>query len=169
MTRQQDAERGRAEIAVDAVADCSFSIAEEYATEYLRNAEQGGPEADIRVPWGLPFPGPGRRVTLTFGLHEDVLEDGRRHDEVRFRWRSGSRWLPDFHGTLRFRIESLRTRVMLEGSYAAPLAVVGGIFDRLIGRRIARASLQEVAVRIARHLTERERDWRIAHPEPAAS
>jgi hypothetical protein len=169
MTRQQDAQRGRTAIAVDAVADCSFSIAEEYATEYLRNAERGGPEAAIRVPWGLPFPAPGRRVTLTFGLHEDVLEDGRRHDEVRFRWRSGSPWLPDFHGTLRFRIEALRTRVLLEGSYDAPLGVAGRIFDRLIGGRLAHASLQEVATRIARHLSDRERDWRAAHPLPAGS
>lgn len=159
--------RPRTAIAVDALADCSFSIAEDYATEYLRGAEAGGPEAAIRLPWALPFPPLGRRVALTFGIHEDMLEGGRRNDEVRLRWRSGSRLLPDFHGTLRFQIEASRTRVMLDGSYEAPLGALGAVFDRVAGRRIARASLQEVADRIARHLTERERAWRAAHPVPA--
>jgi hypothetical protein len=161
--------RPRPEVAVDALADCSFSIAAEYATEYLRCAEAGGPESVISVPWSLPLPLPlpGRHVALTFGLHEDVLEDGRSHDEVRFRWRSGSRFLPDFHGALRFRIEASRTRVLLEGSYDAPLGTLGRLFDRAFGRRIARATLQEVAERIAHHLGERERDWRAAHPVPA--
>jgi hypothetical protein len=157
----------RTEIAVDALADCSFSIAEEYATEYLRAAEAGGPEAAVRVPWGLPIPPLRWRVRFTFGLHEDVFEGGRQHDEVRFRWQSGSRLLPDFHGSLRFRIETSRTRVLLEGSYEAPLGMLGRIVDRIVGRRVARASLQEVADRIARHLGERERVWRRAHPVPA--
>jgi hypothetical protein len=158
----------RTSIVVEAVADCSFSIAEEYATDYLRGAEAGGPEAAIRVPWALPVPPLSRRVALTFGLHEDVREGGRPHDEVRFRWTSGSRLLPDFRGTLRFRIEALQTRITVEGSYEAPLGAVGRVFDRVIGRRIARASLQEVADRIALHLTTRERAWRVAHPVPAA-
>jgi hypothetical protein len=167
MNQPDDGGRPRTEIAVDAVAECSFSIAEEYATEYLRSAEAGGPEAAVRFPWALPLPPPGRRVALTFGLHEDVLEGGRRHDEVRLRWKSGSQLLPDFHGTLRFRIEAARTRVLLEGSYDVPLGVLGRLFDRVAGRRIARASLQEVADHIALHLTQCERAWRAAHPVPA--
>jgi hypothetical protein len=106
-------------------------------------------------------------VTLTFGLHEDMDEGGRPHDEVRFHWTSGSHWLPDFHGTLRFRIEEARTRVLLEGSYEAPLGALGAIFDRVLGRRIARFSLAEIAGRIAQHLGRRERAWRAAHPVPA--
>jgi hypothetical protein len=154
-------------IAVEALADCSFAIAAEYATEYMRNAEAGGPEASIRLPWSLPFPPLGRRVTLTFGLYEDVVEGGRPHDEMRFRWQSGTRWLPDFHGTLRLRIEELRTRVALEGSYAAPLGAPGRVFDRFAGRHIAHATLQEVANRIARYLSRSEDAWRAAHPAPA--
>ena len=40
----------RTKVSVESEARCPFSIAEEYATEYLRRAEAGGPEATIRVP-----------------------------------------------------------------------------------------------------------------------
>jgi hypothetical protein len=161
MTHHDD-QAPRTEISVSALADCSFSMAEEYATEYLRRAEAGGPEATVRVPWPLPFSLLGRRVALSFGIHADVLEAGRRHDEVRFHWESGSRLLPDFRGTMRFRIEYVRTRVHVDGAYAVPLGPVGYCFDRIAGKRIARASLQELADRVAAYLTGCESKWRAA-------
>lgn len=153
----------RSEISVSALAECSFSIAQEYATEFLRRAEAGGPEATIRVPWPSPFGFLHHHVALSFGIHEDVLEEGRRHDELRFRWQSGSRLLPDFRGTMRFRIEVLRTRVHVAGGYTVPLGVVGSCFDQLVGKWLARASLQELADRVAAYLGECESTWRAAH------
>ena len=151
---------------MEALADCPFSIAEEYATEYLRRAEAGGPESTIRVPWPLPFPSPRLRVAISFGLQIDVREDGRRHEEVRFWWKSGSRFLPDFRGTMRFRIEHLSTRVLVEGDYKVPFGMLGRWFDNAFGRRIARASLQELTDRVALHLEKRERTWRAEHTNP---
>lgn len=156
----------RTTVTAEASADCAFSIAQEYATEYLRRAEAGGPEAEISVPWPLPIP-LRRRVALSFGLHSDDREEGRPHDEIRVRWLSGSALLPDFRGSVRFRIDGTRTRVLVDGSYAPPLGTLGRWFDALAGRRLARASLQDAADRLARHLTERERAWRAAHPAPA--
>ena len=106
-------------------------------------------------------------MAISFGLRSDVQDHGRLHEEVRLRWASGSRFLPDFHGTLRFRIEGTRTRILVDGAYVVPLGVVGTWFDRIAGRRIARASLQELADRIARYLADRERAWRASHGEPA--
>jgi hypothetical protein len=154
----------RAEVAVWAIAECAFSIADAYATEYLRRAEANGPAAVIRVPWPLPLPAMRHRVALSFGLHLDVREGGRSHDEVRLGWSSGSVLLPDFRGALRFRIDPRGTRVLLDGSYSVPLGALGRSFDRLVGVRIARASLQDLADRIAAYLTEREREWRREHP-----
>jgi hypothetical protein len=157
------APQARTIVSVQALADCPYSIAQEYAEDYLRRAEAGGPEATIRVPW--PFPLPLRqRVTLSFGVHSDVLEEGRPHDEMRVNWRSGSPLLPDFRGTVRFRIDGNRTRVLVDGGYLPPLGVLGRLFDVVLGRFIARAGLQDGADRLARHLTERERAWRAAHP-----
>ena len=152
----------RTELTADALADCSYSLAEEYAAEFLRSAEGGGPESAIRVPW-LPFA--QHRVALTFGLHAGVPGAGAPHDEVRFHWSSGTSMLPDFRGTIHFRGEDGKTRVLVEGGYNAPLGVAGGVFDRLAGRRMAHASLAELAGRIAGYLSARQRDWRAAHPK----
>lgn len=117
----------------------------------------------IHVPWRFPFAGLGHRVALSFGTHTDVLEPGRRHNEVRIHWESGSWMLPDFRGTLRFRIDALRTRIHINGSYRPPDGVLGRVFDHLLGRRIASSSMQELVDRIASHLTGREQRWRSEH------
>jgi hypothetical protein len=154
----------RTSIAVSATAACAFSIADEYAADYLRDAERGGAAAGVRVPWSLPFPAPQHRVALTFGLHRDVTDGGRSHDEIRFHWNSNSQLLPDFRGTLQFRIDGDQTRILLDGTYLAPLGALGRFFDLIAGRRIARTSLQDVADRIAADLSERERTWRRDFP-----
>ena len=155
-----DTSTGRTTIAVAAIANCAFSIADDYAAEFLRAAERGGPEATIAAPWPFPSPAPHHRVALSFGLHLDMVDGGRQHDEVRLHWKSRSVLLPDFHGTLRFGIADRRTNVFLDGSYISPLGPAGRIFDRLIGARIAKASLQDLVNRIAGYLGERELAWR---------
>jgi hypothetical protein len=146
-------------IAVEAVAACPFSMAEAYAADYLHAAELRGPEAEVGVRW-LPGLGIGRRVMLAFGIHSDALDHGRQHDEMRITWRTGSRLLPDFHGSIRFRIDANRTRVLVDGTYLPPLGLVGRLFDRAVGGTIARASMQGLADRIAAYLTQREVSWR---------
>jgi len=96
----------------------------------------------------------------------DLVEEGRRHDEIRLRWSSGSKLFPNFRGTVRFRIEQTFTRVLVDGSYAPPLGVLGAAFDRFIGRHLAARTLDDLAGRIARALEKREREWEAAHPAP---
>ncbi|HEV8021319.1 MAG TPA: hypothetical protein VGP41_08675, partial [Candidatus Lustribacter sp.] len=112
-------------ITVSVLADCPFSVAEEYAKEFLQNAEAGGAESLVRVPWFHMLPIPAHRVRWTFGLHSDITEHGRRHDEIRFRWNSGTRLLPNFRGIISFRIQATRTIIFIEGSYDAPFGVFG--------------------------------------------
>jgi hypothetical protein len=147
-------------ITVSTLAECPFSIAAEYAQEYLRNAEAGGAESLVRVPWFPSVPALAHRVRMSFGLHADVTEPGRRHEEIRLKWSSGSRLLPNFRGSVYFRIEAPRTRILIDGSYDAPLGVLGRCFDSAIGQRIARASLQDLGERLATYLELRERQWR---------
>jgi hypothetical protein len=97
---------------------------------------------------------------MSFGLHADVGEPGRRHEEIRLRWNSGSRLLPNFRGAVSFRIEGTRTRIFIDGSYDAPLGLIGRYFDDAIGKRVARVSLQDLADRLAGFLELRERAWR---------
>jgi hypothetical protein len=147
-------------VSVEAHAACPFSIAQEYAVEYLRRAEAGSEEAEIRVPLHFIPALAHRRVALTFGLHADVADPGRAHDEIRMRWNAGTALLPDFRGTLRFRIAGSGTDVLIEGTYRAPLGAPGGLFDGVIGRHIARASVGDLARRLADALETNERAWR---------
>lgn len=165
MRISNDSTQARTAISATAVAECPFSIADEYAKEYLQHAEAGGQEALIRVPWfaGLPPHERRVRVRMTFGLHEDISERGRRHDEIRLCWSNGSRPLPDFRATLCFRIERKQTRILIDGTYAVPPGPFSQCFDRAIGRRAARASLRDFAGNVAAYLAERERDWRRSH------
>jgi hypothetical protein len=159
--RRNAAERTPAKrlVTAEALARCPFSIAKDYAIDYLRRAEAGHEEAEVRVPVRFLPTVVRRRVAVTFELHLDVEEAGRSHDEIRVHWNSGTSLLPDFHGTVRFRIEGSSTRVLVEGSYRAPFGRLGRLFDHLIGRHIAWASVRDLAQRLASYLEIREGDW----------
>lgn len=148
--------------------ECPFSMAESYTVDYLKQAEKGGPEAFLRVPLFGGLPALRWRVQPSFGIAIDVVEEGRRHDEIRLRWTSGSRLFPNFRGTVRFRIDQTFTRVLVDGSYVPPLGPIGATFDRWIGRHIAARSLDDLAGRIARALERREREWEAKHPAAAS-
>jgi hypothetical protein len=151
---------GERAVALQEYAACPYSIAQEYAIEYLRRAEAGSAEAEIRVPLRFLPAFLRRSVAVTFGLHVDVTDAGRPHDEIRLRWTSGTALLPDFRGTLRFRIAGAGTDVLVEGTYRVPLGSLGRLFDDVAGRHIANASLGDFVRRIADTLEANERAWR---------
>lgn len=145
-------------VEVERVVRCPFSVAHEYAEEYLKDAER---EIEIRVPlrdFVRSLPGQAHKpVKLVFALHPDETESGRGHDAMLIEWRAGTRLFPDFHGTLRLRIESVQTtRLTFEGAYRPPLGRFGIVFDALLGRRIARASMSDLLERIGDALEARE-------------
>lgn len=135
---------------------CPFSVAQEYAEDYLRDAERGGDRAVVSA-------GPlRRRVTFRFGLRSDAAERGRAHEEIVLHWFAGMRFLPNFRGTLRMRISMPGTMLVLDGRYVPPGGVLGTLFDRLVGRRIATASADSLLAAIDETLEGRERAWRDA-------
>ena len=141
-------------VRVERLADCPFAIAQEYVEEFLFESERGGPNAVLRA-------GPARaRVRVGFGIRNDRTERGRGHDEITLTWSAASPLLPQFHGTIRFRIAHLGTRFILEGAYTPPGGFAGALFDAAIGRRIARATATDLLERICRHASLREAAWR---------
>jgi len=142
------------QIAASAVARCPMSVATAYAQSFLRLAEAGGPEARV-------FAGPLRRsVRMTFGSSIDTTEPGRVNEQLQIRWSGRTTWLPDFAGTLHFRIASIQTTMlMLNGSYAPPGGRAGAIFDALLGKRIAQATANDFVRRIAAELERSETEW----------
>jgi uncharacterized membrane protein len=95
-------------------------------------------------------------------VRTDLSEPGRPHDEIALQWSSRSRILPDFRGTVRFRIAGSGTRLVLDGEYVPPGGRIGGLFDTLVGRHVARATLRDFAGRLADELARCEREWRAA-------
>ena len=150
---------GEGTVTEDALAVCPFSVAQEYTVDYLRRAEAGAPEAEIRIPISAWSGVLRRRVHLTFGLHFDVLEAGRAHDEIRVRWETGVPYLPGFRGTIRVRVAGANTALRVEGTYRIPFGLFGRIFDALIGGRIAGAGVADLTARIGASLEKAQRDW----------
>lgn len=113
------------------------------------------------------------------GLHQViVVETGRTEladGEVTLplRWQSAAheRLFPTFDGVLVLRAEGHRTAVVLRGSYAVPLGVLGRFGDGVAGRRAAHQSLASFVEQVARRLdVEADRRWESEgwHPAPYA-
>ncbi len=148
-------------VVVERVAQCPFSVAHEYAEDFLRDAER---EIDVRVPIRDFIYGIGghmrRPVKLVFGLHPDDTDSGRIHDAMLLEWRAGTRLFPQFHGTLRLRIDTVdSTLLTFEGAYRVPLGAPGIIFNAIIGKRIAESTMSDLLGRIVAALERREREY----------
>jgi hypothetical protein len=158
-------------IVVEREARCPFSVAHQYAEDFLRDAER---EVTVKVPlrdFIAGLPGAARApVKMVFALHPDEADSGRLHDALMVEWHAGTRIFPLFHGTLRLRIASVDTTLLtFEGSYRPPLGRPGSVFDRLIGRRIARATMKELLDRIAAALERREAEYEATFASAPAS
>jgi hypothetical protein len=149
-------------VTASAYIACPFSMALEYATDYLQYAEDGLEEAEIRVPVRF-FPTMHRSVRLTFSIHSDALEAGRAHDEIRIRWMSSSALLPEFHGAVRFRIAGAGTTVHVCGTYRTPFGIAGRVFDEFVGLHIANASVRDLSTRIGAFVAARQAEWLAGH------
>jgi hypothetical protein len=148
---------GRAShVRLETLIDCPFSLALEHAPRIFPVLED---EGGIRLPLRftkLPIPGALRCSVLTHSFRQpDITESGRRHEEIAFDWVAKAKFLPNFRGVLRFRIEYEKTRVILIGEYAPPFGWVGRLFDRVVGRYIAEEGMVELVQRLAQALEER--------------
>jgi len=148
-------------VVVERIAACPFSVAHDYTVDFLRDAERS---VDVHVPlrdFVVGLRGEvSRPVRLVFALHPDETEDGRLHDAMLVEWRAGTRLFPHFHGTLRLRIADVEhTRLTFEGAYRPPGGALGALFDVVLGRWIARATMDEMLGRIAVGLEAREQAY----------
>jgi uncharacterized membrane protein len=99
----------------------------------------------------------------------DEDEPGRAHDALEIDWTAGTRFFPDFRGALRLRIASVEeTRLTLEGWYRPPFGPFGAVFDVLVGRRIARATMRDLLRRLGDAMEKREAEFRAADPAGAS-
>jgi hypothetical protein len=154
-------------VVVERVVRCPFSVAHEYVEDFFRACPPEG--AEVHVPLrDLVAALRGRlrrRVRIVFERRPDEEEGGRGHDALEVRWKAGTRFFPDFHGLIRLRIVSVElTSLALEGTYQPPFGPAGGVFDVLLGRRIARATMRDLLDRIADAMEQREAAFRAVGP-----
>jgi hypothetical protein len=158
-------------VLLERIARCPFSVAHEYATGFFRQAAEQGGQAVVPLHELVPTLG-GRLkapVRVDFERRPDGAETGRAHDAFEIGWTAGTRFFPDFRGTLRLRIASVdETQLSLEGEYRPPLGTAGAVFDALVGRRIARATMRDLLDRLAAAMEAREASFR-AGKQPEAS
>jgi len=148
---------------VERVVRCPFSATLEYVEDHFREVAARGGQVGVRLRDLVPTLG-GRikqPVTVAFDRRPDKAEGGRSHDAIEICWTAGTRFYPDFRGTLHLRIVTVdETRLSLEGEYRPPLGLAGRVFDRLIGRRIARATLRDLLDKLGDEMERREADYR---------
>lgn len=142
---------------------CPFSVAHEYAAAFFARAAAG--DAEVGVPLKSLVPTLGGRlhepVRIVAMQRPDDAEPGRAHDAFEVCWTAGTHFFPDFRGTLRLRIASVdETLLALEGEYRPPFGALGAVFDALIGRRIARATMCDLLDRLAVEMETRQASLR---------
>jgi hypothetical protein len=145
-------------LTLERIAGCPFAPAHDYLREFLWKAKRSAGAIVVRSKMsGRTFERP---VEFDFALRLDTAEQGRPHDEIALRWYGGSPLLPDFTGVLRLRIFGLSTRVIIDGSYTAPLGALGAAFDALVGHHIAWHTLDDLVQRLVAELETRDALWR---------
>ena len=149
-------------VCVERVVLCPFSVAHDYAEDFFRDDAAG---VELHVPLRDVAPTRGgslrRRVRLVAERIRDEHDPGRANDALEIDWVAGTRFFPDFHGALRMRIESVEsTRLSLEGTYQPPFGPPGQVFDLIVGRRIARATMRDLLRRLGEAMEQREAEFR---------
>ena len=142
--------------ALEAVADCPFSVAQDYATDFLRDRLRTA--IGMRVGRCRLMPG---RAWIS--ARPDFTDRGKPHDELVLRWFPTIPLLPSVEIVIRFRIAWLTTRLAIDMYLTrgdAPLRRFGAWLFIVMMRLVVGRLLTQ----LARYLKERESAYRIAHP-----
>jgi hypothetical protein len=151
-------------IAVWRTIVCPFSVAQEYAEDFFTAAVR---DVTFSVPFQKLVPSLGARLrgSVKLGFREpiDIFGHGRRHDALAIVWSGESMMFADFRGTLELRIASITTtKATLQGHYRPRFGILGAVFDRVFGHRVAETMLQTLMDSLADALEHREARYRAA-------
>lgn len=90
-------------------------------------------------------------VTVDSALAQtrDYTDRTRLHEALVLQWRSHGLFpVPRFRGLITVRPNGAATEVRIDGHYVPPFGKIGSAFDALIGRRIARRTLERLMASI---------------------
>lgn len=121
------------QVLVSKYAQCPFSAAVELAEKIV------GRRKGMYVTPSPPF---GERVQFAAASTDDSTDDARKHEALLIAWHPKSSSLfPDFRGVVTVRPEYRGARLRLHGEYTPPYGAAGKVFDVIVGRTLARRTM----------------------------
>ena len=90
-------------------------------------------------------------VDVQYSLLYDWTRVAPPRGGVAFSWRPAWRGFPSFGATLTVRPAGQETELVLEGSYEPPGGVVGHLFDRIVGQKLAARTMDALLDELAHH------------------
>ena len=90
-------------------------------------------------------------VAVQYDLLFDWLSLAPQREGVAFAWRPAWRGFPAFGATLTVQQAGEKTELVLEGSYEPPGGVVGRLFDRVVGQKLAARTMDALLDQLARN------------------
>ena len=103
-------------------------------------------------------------VTAEASIIDDATDSARHHEAILLFLHPKSRFIPHFKGAITVRPHLLGTDLKIEGSYESPGGVPGRMFDWLLGRWLAIATLDHLLFRLKSIVELRHREFASACP-----
>jgi len=127
---------------------CSANLTEVRVRDFFAG-HGAGETVRLRLHVPLQIPGLG----IKFRVGREVMARMRpysdKHDIVEIEWDPQNRLLPRFNAILTVEPEgNVACRLILNGVYAPPMSWIGRLFDRIVGRRLARTTALDLLERI---------------------
>jgi Polyketide cyclase / dehydrase and lipid transport len=91
-------------------------------------------------------------VEVRYSLLYDWTKITPPRGGMAFAWRPGWRGFPSFGATLTVRPVGEETNLVLEGSYEPPGGVMGALFDRVVGQKLAARTMDALLDQLARNV-----------------
>ncbi|MGZ3576921.1 MAG: hypothetical protein ACXVA3_16780 [Vulcanimicrobiaceae bacterium] len=106
------------------------------------------------------------QVVPAFELVPDRSDFVRRHDALRVVWKPlpHEKLLPSFHAVITVRPHGRQSALRIRGYYQPPLGRFGRLFDRVIGRLIARTTVRALAQQIKEYVASSWSAERASYP-----
>jgi len=97
-------------------------------------------------------------------LVDDKTDSVRGHDALILSWQPRWSAFPSFRGLATVRPQSQGSILSLEGTYEPPGGLAGGLFDRLIGKRLADGTMDHLLDRLRVYIKKRHVAFQHACP-----
>jgi len=112
------------------------------------------PNLRVKAPWGA-----SALVQPKGTLLDDASDSSRRHDAYVVSWQPRWHLVPPFDGILTIRAASGGVTLTMTATYEAPGGVIGQLFDAVVGRLIACATIDHLLRELRSFMQERARDF----------